>query len=154
MKISVTNDHGYALLVTTFRSFPHSWLITGIVIRVTQRMPQVEQELLICLEYLSSSPVFSGVRFTRSLAWCVCFVDRYVSLCPFFLWPLCCLSFDLRILITLSVSSNSSYHESEIKKCNIYCKHKKLIWYSHFFFNEIVLNNFYIVSGWIRGTES
>jgi len=24
-------------------------------------------------------------------------------------WPLCCLSFDLRILITLFVSSNSSY---------------------------------------------
>jgi hypothetical protein len=27
--------------------------------------------------------------------WCLSFV------CPFFLWPLCCLSFDLRILITL-----------------------------------------------------
>jgi len=34
-------------------------------------MPQVEQELLIRLEYLSSSPVFSGVRFTRYLALCV-----------------------------------------------------------------------------------
>ena len=27
----------------------------------------------------------------------------------FLLWPLCCLSFDLRILITLLLSSNSSY---------------------------------------------
>jgi hypothetical protein len=32
----------------------------------------------------------------------------FVRLC-FFFWPLCCLSFDLRILITPLVSSNSSY---------------------------------------------
>jgi hypothetical protein len=31
------------------------------------------------------TPVFSGVRVTRSLALCVCFVDRYLSFCPFFL---------------------------------------------------------------------
>jgi len=50
---------------------------------------------------------FSGVRVTRSLVLCVCFVDR----CLFFsFWPLCCLFFfDLRILITSLVSSNSSY---------------------------------------------
>ena len=28
-------------------------------------------------------PVFSGLRVTRSLVLCVCFVDRYLSLCPF-----------------------------------------------------------------------
>jgi hypothetical protein len=39
---------------------------------------------------------FSGVRVTRSLVLCVCFVDSCVF--PFF-WPLCYLSFDLRILI-------------------------------------------------------
>ena len=34
--------------------------------------------------------VFSGVRVTRSLVLCVCFVDRCLS---FFFWPLCCLFF-------------------------------------------------------------
>jgi hypothetical protein len=40
--------------------------------------------------------------YTRSLVLFVCFVDRCLS---FFLWPLCCLSLDLRILITPLVSS-------------------------------------------------
>jgi hypothetical protein len=31
-------------------------------------------------------------------------------------WPLCCLSFDLRILITTLVSSNSSYERVEINR--------------------------------------
>ena len=40
----------------------------------------------------------------------VSFVDRCLSLWPFFFWPLCCLScFDLLILITPLISSNSSY---------------------------------------------
>jgi hypothetical protein len=53
------------------------------------------------------TPVFSGFRVTRSLALCVCFVDRCLS---FFFWPLCCLFFfDLRILITPLVYSSSSY---------------------------------------------
>ena len=43
----------------------------------------VEQELLTLPEHLSSSPVFSGVRVTRSLVLCVCFVDRCLSLCTF-----------------------------------------------------------------------
>jgi hypothetical protein len=42
----VTNDHGYVpRVVSTFRSFPHSRLITGFVARVTRRMPIVEHEL-------------------------------------------------------------------------------------------------------------
>jgi hypothetical protein len=58
--------------------------------------------------YLSSPPVFSGVRVTQSLVLCVCVVDRCLSFCPFsfghcvvcllaivlsVFWPLCCLSF-------------------------------------------------------------
>ena len=43
----------------------------------------MEQELLTLPEHLSSTPVFSGVRVTRSLVLCVCFVDRYLSFCPF-----------------------------------------------------------------------
>jgi uncharacterized RDD family membrane protein YckC len=48
------------------------------------------------------------VRVTRSLVVCVCFVDRCLSFCPFSFWPLCCLFFfDLPILITPLLSSNS-----------------------------------------------
>jgi len=72
--------------------------------RLTRRLSLVEQELLTLPENPSSHPVISGIRVTRSLILCVCFVDRCLSL---FFWPLCCLSFDLRILITLLVSSNS-----------------------------------------------
>ena len=34
-------------------------------------------------EHLSSPPVFSGVRVTRSLVLYVCFVDRCLSFCTF-----------------------------------------------------------------------
>jgi hypothetical protein len=66
-----------------FRSFPHSWLITGFVTRLTRRVPLVEQELFTLPEHLSSPPVFSGVRITRSLVLCVFFVDRCLSFCTF-----------------------------------------------------------------------
>jgi hypothetical protein len=49
----------------------------------TIRTTQVEQELLTLPEHLSSPPVFSGVRVTRSLVLCVCFVDRCLSFCLF-----------------------------------------------------------------------
>jgi len=57
---------------------------------LTRGVPLVEQELLILPEHPSSSPVFSGVRVTRSLVLCVCFVDRCLSFCPFSFWPLFC----------------------------------------------------------------
>ena len=66
----------------------------------------VEQELLILPEHLRLPSVFSGVRVSRSLVLCVCFVDRCLS---FFFWPLCCLFFfDILILITTLVSTNYS----------------------------------------------
>ena len=40
-------------------------------------------ELPTLPEHLSSLPVFSEVRVTRSLVLYVCFVDRYLSLCTF-----------------------------------------------------------------------
>jgi hypothetical protein len=72
--ICVTNDHGYV---------PHSWLITGLVTRLTRRVPLVEQTLLTLPIHINSPPVFSEVRVTRSLVLCVSFVDRYLSCCPF-----------------------------------------------------------------------
>ena len=44
-------------------------------------MPLVEQERLTLPEHLSSPPVFSGVRLSRSLVLYVCFVDRCLSFC-------------------------------------------------------------------------
>jgi hypothetical protein len=63
--------------------FPHSRLITGFVTRLTRGMQLVEQELFTFLGHLSSPPGFSGIRVTRSLVVCACFVDRCLSLCPF-----------------------------------------------------------------------
>ena len=110
--IYVTNDHGYLpLVVNTPRSFPRSWLIIRFVTRLTRRVSLVEQELPTLTEHLSSPPdlcscysIFSFIcMFSRSL-----FVLLF-----FFFWPLGCLFFfDIRILITPLVSSNSSY-----KKC-------------------------------------
>ena len=45
----------------------------------------VEQELPTLPEHLSSSPVFSGVRVTRSLVLYVYFVDRCLSFVLFLL---------------------------------------------------------------------
>ena len=74
--------------------------ITEFVNRLTWRVPLVEQELVILPEHLSSHPL------------CVCFVDR----CLYF-WPLCCLFFfDLRILITPLISSNSSAYNILYRK--------------------------------------
>jgi len=71
-------------VVNIFRTVPHAWFITGFVTRLKRRMPAVEQELLTLSEHLTSYPVFSEVRVTRSLVLCVSFVDRCVSLCPLF----------------------------------------------------------------------
>ena len=85
-----TNDHGYVpIVVNTSWSFPHSWLITGFVTRLTRGVSLVEQELTILPGHMSSPPVFSGACVNRSLVLCVCSVDG----CPivlFFYWPLCC----------------------------------------------------------------
>jgi len=72
-----------SLVVNTSRSFLHSWFITGFVIRLTQRVPLVEQEMLTLTEHLSSPPVFSGFRVNRSLVLCIYFVDRCFSFCTF-----------------------------------------------------------------------
>jgi ribosomal protein S26 len=80
----------------TSRTFPHSWLVA----RITRRVPLVEQKLLTLPEDMSSPPVFSVVRVTRSLVLCVCFADRCLSFCTFFFWSLCCLFFfDIRIMV-------------------------------------------------------
>jgi hypothetical protein len=56
-----------------------------VVTKLTRRVSLVEQELLTLPEHLSSPPVFSGVRVTRSLVLYVYFVDRCLSFCLFHL---------------------------------------------------------------------
>ena len=85
--ICVTNDHGYVpLVVNTSQSFPSSWLITGFVTRLTRRVSLVEQELLTLSQHMSSPPVFSGVRVTRSLVFCVVLCRSLFVLLYFFFW--------------------------------------------------------------------
>ena len=71
-------------LITVYPSpFLIHYFIIGFVTRLTRRVTLVKQELLTLPEHLSSSPVFSGVRVTRSLVLYVCFVDRCLSFCTF-----------------------------------------------------------------------
>jgi hypothetical protein len=79
--IYVTNDHGYVPLVAN--TFHYSRLIIGFVTRLTRRVALVQQELLTISVHLSSPPVFSGIRVTRSLVLYECFVDRCLSFCTF-----------------------------------------------------------------------
>ena len=64
----------------------------------------MEQALLTHPEHLSSPPVFSGVYVTQSLIFCVVFCRLLFVLLYFFFWPLCCLFFDLQLLINPQVS--------------------------------------------------
>jgi hypothetical protein len=68
------------LVLSSFMTYQ---LITGFVTRLTWRVPLLEQEPLTLQEHMSSPPVFSDVRDTRSLVLCVCFVDRCLSFCSF-----------------------------------------------------------------------
>jgi hypothetical protein len=55
-------------------------MVDGLKMAAVKRL---EKELLTLPEHLSLSLVFSGVRVTRSLVLCVCFVDRCLSFCTF-----------------------------------------------------------------------
>jgi len=105
----VTNDNEYVALVVSYTwSFSHSWIITGFVTRDTRRVPLVEQELPTLPEHLRLPPFFIGICVVRSSIFCVMFCRSLFAFLSFFFWPLCCLSFVLRILVTRLVSSNSS----------------------------------------------
>jgi hypothetical protein len=82
----------------------HCWLIAleayiFFMLNITRRVPLVEHELLTIPVHLSSPPVFSGVRVTRSLVLCEMLCRSSVVFLSFFCWSLRCLFIDLRILI-------------------------------------------------------
>jgi len=103
-----TLKHWACVVVSTYWSFPHSWLITRFVTRVTWRVPLVEQGVLTLPVHLSSPLVFSRVHVLDLLFCVLYFVDRCLFFCSFTIWALHCLSFDLCIFITPLASSNSS----------------------------------------------
>ena len=72
-------------VVVTIRSFPHLWIITGIITRVTRQVSLVEQELLILLENHSSPTVLCGIFVPQSIVFCVMFCRSCLSL---FFWTL------------------------------------------------------------------
>ena len=79
-------DHRYvALVVNTSWSFPHSRLIIGVVTRLTRPVPLVELNLDPSGTH-EFTPVFSGIRVTRSIVLYVWFVDRCFYFCAFFFW--------------------------------------------------------------------
>ena len=61
--------------------------------------------------YPSCGRISSGVSVTRSLIFCVVFCRSLFVLWSFLFWPLCCLSFDLRIIITPLITSSSTQLE-------------------------------------------
>ena len=88
-----------------------SWLSTGNSINGLKLV--VWAKITLCLiqwkkytHQIHMSPFHYNVTIFR----CMCMFCRPLFvLLSFLLWPLCCLSFDLWILITTLVSSNSSY---------------------------------------------
>jgi hypothetical protein len=77
MSFSCENLHFCKTLVHAKKSVYEHCCSKIFVTRLTRRVP------LGLTEYLSSPPVFSGVRVSRSLVLCVCFVDRCLSFCTF-----------------------------------------------------------------------
>jgi hypothetical protein len=63
--------------------FFFNYLTLSVPNEGTECHSRIVSTLLTLPEHLSSPPVFSGVRVTRSLVWCVCFVDRCLFFCTF-----------------------------------------------------------------------
>jgi hypothetical protein len=62
-------------ILTTFKNqMKNHKKILVIAMRVTRRVPHVEQKLITLPDYFSSFPDFRGVRVARSLVFCVVFV--------------------------------------------------------------------------------
>jgi hypothetical protein len=77
-------NHNKSYSDIIYLSCTHSWLITECVGRLTRYASPVEQTLFTLPEHLSSPPIVSGVRVTRSLVLHICFVDRCLSHCTFY----------------------------------------------------------------------
>jgi hypothetical protein len=95
--IEYSNDGAMDIQIVLLNCFPHSWLNTGALTRVTWRVPHVEKELLSLPKHMKKR-VFCGVHDARS------FVFREV----FSYWTFYCLSFDLRLWFSRLISFGKS----------------------------------------------
>ena len=85
------------------------------------------------------------------------FICMFCRLFYIFFWPLCCLFFfDIRILITLLVSSNSSYNIGKQVLCTVSLLNKQVIFFIEYkqplsefscshFFNVTLLINYIVI---------
>ena len=99
----------------------------------------VEQELLTLPEHHSLHPVFIEVHVAQVLDFCVVFCRSLFVLLSLFFWPLCCLFFEVRFLITSFTSSNllqedtSIYeHHSVFKSSYDMARHVYIVIFNHF----------------------
>jgi hypothetical protein len=93
----------------------------------------IDQKLLTLPEHMSSPPVFSGVRVTRSLVLCVCFVDRCLSFCTFFL------AIVSSVLLRLT---DSDYHFGIFK---LFCFEMVTLLYRISFLTKVLIKEIYRV---------
>jgi hypothetical protein len=102
----VTNGHVYVpLVVNTSLSFPHSWLLTGLIVtRLTRATSGAGTSYAFRITWVH--PRFS-VGFVLLDHWFYVYA-LYIVVCPFSFDHCVVFVFDLWILITLLVSSNSS----------------------------------------------
>jgi len=107
-----TNDHRYALF-----SGNHNQVLSSFTTyhRVGNKSNTTAATCGEKTAYPFGPPEFTTdfqwVRVARSLVFYVLFCRLLFVVLSFFLWPLCCLSSNLRRLITLLVSSNFSFYD-------------------------------------------
>jgi hypothetical protein len=87
--LKMSTDIFRVSLSQSLSSFPLSWLLTGFVARMTRHVPLVEKELLIHLEQLNSTPVFSS----SLLCFLSCALSTFVLFICLLFWLLHCLLF-------------------------------------------------------------
>jgi hypothetical protein len=75
---------------------------------IPYHIAQIYKNYYIFVEHLTLPTIVGGFRVARSFVFCVLFCRSLFVLLSFFFWPFCCLSFDLRLLITSFVPSSLS----------------------------------------------
>jgi hypothetical protein len=101
---SVYHWHGdvtekMTVVMTTILTNTTAKMLVNVCTRIIRRVSQLERELLTLPEHMSSPPVLSGVRVTRSFVLCV-YLE--IVVCPFVLF--CCWTFVLNIAEILFIA--------------------------------------------------
>jgi len=84
-RVEYVTDMLFAV-VTIPCSWHLPWFITVFSTMVCRRVLLLKQKLFSLLEYMSSTPVLSGVGVTQCFVFCVVFIDYCLS---FFFWDYC-----------------------------------------------------------------